>query len=164
MTTDESIPNVAPEPLVVAEPELLTPQGKRFWTSDEMFPIDKDGLESPHFSVQEVSKFFFGKGADWLRWRMRPDDKKVKGEDGTYLRNPDGSFVIEKGDYPDGYFILDGSPMDFKRTTAGARYFTLADIERMAHALAQGGHIDGAQLANIILLVKICSKVHGVTP
>lgn len=152
-----------PEPMVLAQPELLLPEGQRFWTDDSMFAEDKKGLPNPHFSVQEVSKVFFGNGADWLRWRMRPDDKKVKGEDGEYLRNEDGSYVMEKGDYPDGYFVLDGEPMTFKRTKAGSRYFTLADIERMAHALAQGGHIDGAQLTNIVVVVKTVAKIYGIT-
>jgi hypothetical protein len=145
-----------PEPLVIASPELLAPpRGERFWTYDSMFKPDKNGRLYPHFSVQEVAKFFFGNGPDWLRWRMRPDDKKIKDEQ--------GNVTIIKGKYPDGYFILDGKPMEHKRTEAGARYFTLADIERMAHALAQGGHIDGAQLSNIVVLVKTCAKVYGVT-
>jgi hypothetical protein len=153
-----------PEPMVLAQPELLLPEGQRFWTDDSMFFEDKNGLLSPHFSVQEVSKVFFGNGADWLRWRMRPDDRKVKDpETGEWKRNEDGSYVMEKGDYPDGYFVLDGEPMTFKRTKAGSRYFTLADIERMGHALAQGGHIDGAQLTNIVVLVKTVAKVYGIT-
>lgn len=143
----------APEPLVVAVPEALVPPGSRFATNDSMFRPDKDGLLTPHFSVQEVAKFFFGNGPDWLRWRMRPDDKRIKHEDGTV--------EVVHGKYPEGYFVLDGEVMEFKRTSAGARYFTLADIERMAHALAQGDHIDGAQLTNITVLVKTCAKVYG---
>lgn len=145
-----------PEPLIIAEPEMLMPQGRRFWTDDSMFHPDKDGRLSPNFSVQVVSEVFFGNGPDWLRWRMRPDDKKEE--------QPDGTFEVVKGKYPHGYFVLDGEPMQFKRTKAGARYFTLADIERMAHALAQGGHIDGAQLALVVQMVKICSKIHGINP
>lgn len=144
-----------PEPLVLADPILLNPPWEgRFFTHDSMFRPDKNGRLYPHFSVQEVSKFFFGNGPDWFRWRMRPDDKKIVNEDGTT--------TIVKGKYPDGYFILDGKKIEPKRTPAGARYFTLADIERMAHALAQGGHIDGAELTNIVVLVKTCAKVYGV--
>lgn len=150
----ESTPNVAPEPMIVADPDLLMPADRRFWTSDEMFPVDKEDLPVPHFSVQEVSKVFFGKGADWLRWRMRPETERKNKKTGE----------VAPGRYPEGYFLLDGKPLEFKRTPAGARYFTLADIEKMAHALAQGGHIDGAQLANIVVLVKVCSKIHGVNP
>lgn len=149
-----------PEPVVLVEPELLVPEGKRFITDDSMFKPDKDGRLSPHFSVLEVAKVFFGCGPDWFRWRMRPDDHKVKGPDGKYLRNPDGTFVMEKGDYPEGYFVLDGEKIEPKRTEAGARYFTLADVERMAHALAQGGQIDGAQLTNTVMMVKACAKIY----
>lgn len=145
-------PLVQAEPLVVADPELVNQFG-RFVVDDSMFRPDKDGLLFPHFSVQEVAKTFFGNGPDWLRWRMRPDDKRVK--------QPDGSVLVVKGKYPEGYFILDGKKIEPKRTDAGARYFTLADVERMAHALAQGGHIDGAQLQNIVVLVKTLAKVYG---
>jgi hypothetical protein len=153
-----------PEPLVVSESEAepLVPEGARFVTDDSMFDEDKDGRLTPHFSVQEVAKIFFGNGPDWLRWRMRPDDKKVKGPDGKFLRNEDGTFVMKPDKYPEGYFVLDGEVMDFKRTPADARYFTLADIERMAHALAQGDNLDGEQLINVIVLVKTIAKVYGL--
>lgn len=156
-------PKAKPEPVVVIEPELVVPEGQRFITDDSMFKKrDKEGRIYPHFSVLEVSKVFFGNGPDWFRWRMRPDDKKVKGPDGKYLRNEDGTFVMKKGDFPDGYFVLDGVPIQPKRTEAGARYFTLPDIERMAHALAQGEQIDGAQLMNTLMMVKTCAKMYGV--
>lgn len=153
------------EPLIVADPETLAlPEGQRFFLSDDMFPKDKTDHPVPRFKVKEVADVFFGKSPDWLRWRLRPDDRKVKGPDGEYLRNDDGTFVMEKGDHPEGYFILDGEKMDFKRTEPGARYFTLADIERMAHALAQGGHIDGATLSLVVRMVVTCAKLHGITP
>jgi hypothetical protein len=125
--------------MVLSDPELLSPPDKKFWTDDGMFLPDKDGFPRPRFSVQEVSKFFFGKGPDWLRWRMR-----------------------ESEEYPKGYFVLDSKAIEPKRTVAGARYFTLADVERMAHALAQQGGIDGQQLTNIVVLVKTCAKVYGM--
>lgn len=130
-----------PEPLIVAEPEMLVQPGRRFLLDDGMFATDRKGLLTPHFSVQDVAKFFFGNGPDWLRWRMRADNERGR---------------------PDGYFLLNGKPLEFKRTEAGARYFTLADVEKMAHALAQEGGIDGLQLNYIVTLVKTCAKVHGV--
>lgn len=131
-----------PEPLVVAEPEnIAPPQGRRFWLDDSMFATDRKGLLTPRFSVQAVAQVFFGNGPDWLRWRMRPD--------------PDNG-------RPDGYFLLDGKPLTIKRTDAGARYFTLADVERMATALAQEGAIDGLQLSNIVMMVKYCARIHGI--
>jgi hypothetical protein len=150
----EELTHQIPEPLIVAAPELLD-QTERFCVDDSMWEPDKNGLPTPHFSVQEVSKVFFGNGPDWLRWRMRPDDKRIKNKE-------TGVVTIKKGKYPEGYLILDGQKIEPKRTDAGARYFTLADVERMAHALAQGGHIDGAQLTNVIVLVKTVAKTYGV--
>lgn len=141
MTTSDS------EPLIISTNDLLHPEGRRFWLDDSMFDKDAQGLYKPRFSVQEVAKCFFGKGADWLRWRSRPDSK---------------------GNHPHGYFILDGKPMDFKRLPsadpdqATARYYTLADIERMAHALAQQGAIDGTRLAHIVLMARTCARLYNV--
>lgn len=131
------------DPLVIADPELL-PSGRRFWTDDSMFELDKDGRPKPSFAVQEVAKVFFGRGPDWLRWRYRRVER-------------DGEVIL-----PYGYFVLDGVPLETKKTPAGARYYSLADIERMAHALAQTGGIDGAQLANTVLLVKTIARIYGV--
>lgn len=144
------------EPLVVADPELMSiPDGRRFWLDDSMFPLDKDNMPIPNFRVKDVAVVFFGKSDDWLRWRMRPDDKRVKDKE-------TGKTTIVKGKYPEGYFVLDNEVMEFKRTESDARYFTLADIERMAHALAQGGHIDGARLALVTKMVLTCARLHGV--
>lgn len=137
------------EPLLLTNNEQIRPpDGSRFWLSDDMFLLDDKGLPRPRFSVQEVSKCFFGKGSDWLRWRSRPDPK---------------------GKHPDGFFVLDGKPLDVKRLPGKnkgeentARYYTLADVEKMAHALAQQGAIDGGQLANIILMVKVCARIWGI--
>lgn len=142
------------QPLIISTYDLLPP-GRRFWLDDEMFSTDeKSGMVVPHFSVQETAKVFFGKGPDWLRWRMRPDKPNYEG--------------AQK--FPDGYFLLDGEPMDFKRKPGvkggfddnTARYFTLADIERMAHALTQVGAMDGMRLAHIVLMVRTCARLYGV--
>lgn len=145
------------EPLVVADPELMVPEGRRFWLDDDMFDkADRNGNPIPSFKVKEVSTMFFGKSPDWLRWRMRPNDKRTKDK-------VTGEVTVTKGDHPDGFFILDGEPLVFKRTGPGARYFTLADIERMAHALAQDGAIDGRTLTLVTRMVVTCARLHGVT-
>lgn len=98
----------------------------------------------PHFSVQEVAKIFFAKSPDWLRWRSR-------GAEG----------------YPDGYFVLDPNDpakrtkLEPKRTDAGARYYTLADVEKMLHAAYQNGAIEGFELAAGIYIVKWMARLHG---
>lgn len=153
-----------PEPLVVASPELILPEGQRFITDPSMFPVDKSNRPVPRYSVQEAAKFFFASGPDWLRWRMRPDDKKAKDEQGNPILDEHGNHVMVEGEHPHGYFVLDGEPIEFARTSAGARYFTLYDIERMAHALAQGGQIDGAKLTQITRIVKTTAQMYGIVP
>lgn len=133
------------QPLVVAsgkdriEREFFTDPD---WFQETLVP-QPDGsykkvLPNPTYTVQEAAKFFFGKGADWLRWRTK--------------HTPDN---------PQGFFVLDGEPLPDRRTDAGFRYYTLADIERMAHALAQNGGIDGGTLQAIIDQVKTSCRIYG---
>ena len=55
------------------------------------------------------------------------------------------------------YWQASDDNLDFKRTESGARYFTLADVERMAHALAEGQRIDGATFALSLRMVVTCA-------
>lgn len=141
-----------PAPIVLSSDDLSPKDGRTYFLDDSDFKIDeKTGMHVPNFAVQEVAKCFFGKEADWLRWRMRPDKPRT---DGTQT-------------YPEGAFVLDGKPMEFKRKPSPhggetARYFTLADVERMAHALAQQGIIDGTRLSLIVLQVQACARTWGV--
>jgi hypothetical protein len=118
--------------------EDLDPPGRRFWVEDDMLPI-QDGKPYPHYTVHEFAKVFLGKGPEWVRWRHRPT-----------------------ADNPDGKFILDGVPLVIKRTDSDNRYYTLADVERMGHALAQQGEIDGSQLLMMLMLVKWEARLYGV--
>lgn len=143
-----------PQPLIVSTSDTLTPPGRRFWLDDSMFEKDEKGMFTPRFSVQEIAKTFFAQSSDWLRWRMRPDKPNKQGE----VR------------FPEGFFVLDGKPLKFKRLISDskdpnhqtARYFTLADIERMAHALAQQGIIDGLRLGNILTMLRCCARLYGI--
>src|SRR5262245_46041500 len=154
MTMTDTYPEVpGPDPAYLfSTQDLITPPDRDFWLYDEMFRKDeKTGMPIPSFPVKVVAQVFFGQNSDWLRWRMRPDAPSKK--DGTQK-------------YPEGYFVLDGEPLEFKRRPGvadetTARYFTLADIERMAHALGQQGLIDGGKLAHIILMVRTCARLYG---
>lgn len=121
------------------EPQEDPEVGLSFFLWDSMFERDKDGLPFPNYTVQETSKLFFGKSSDWLRWRYRPANN-----------------------YPDGYFMLGDTRLEPKRTESGNRYYTLADIERMAHALAKNNAIDGAQLSIILQIVLLQARLHRV--
>lgn len=110
-----------------------------FFMWDSMFPQNEEGHPLPTYTVQEASKLFFGMGPDWLRWRYRPGRA-----------------------FPKGYFVLNGVILEPKRTETGNRYYTLADIERMAHALVENHAIDGAKFAIILQLILLEAVLHRV--
>ena len=143
-----------------AEPMLVTPSAvirddlnppdRDFWVYDDMCIKDKSGIPVPNYSVQDAAKVFFARSADWLRWRGRPVHPHKEDQPCTSRC------------HPDGYFVLDGVKIEEKRTEAGARVYTLADIERMAHALAQKEALDGRALTNVIMIVKWQARLYGV--
>lgn len=106
--------------------------------SDPRLPHDRfilDGIDvsrEPHFTVSEVAKVFFGRSSHWMRWLERH-----------------------------GWLELDGEAVGTKRTEQGARYYTLDDVENIAHALAQKGKINVAQLTNCLLIVQTEARVWG---
>lgn len=114
------------------------PQRTEYVITDEGIPEDHlifegvDVTEGPHFTISEVAKFFFGRSPHWIRWR-------------------------ERG----GKFVFDGEQVGTQRTPKGARLYDLADVEKMAHALAEGDHIDATQLSNILKLVLIEATIWG---
>lgn len=103
----------------------------------EAFLLDGvDVSAKPLFSVSEVAKVFFGLSGHWIRW-------------------------LETTKHA---FVLDGADIEFSRTDKGARVYSLADVEKMTHALAQGSHINGAQAANALLIVQTIARIHGYLP
>lgn len=135
----------AVEPMMVTPSAVmrddLSPVDGGFWIYDEMCAVDKKtGFPVPHYSVQVAAQVFFARSPDWLRWREKP----------------------KLPDHPEGFFILDGKKIEMKRTKKGARIYTLADIERMAHALAQNEALDGLKLTKIIMTIKWQARLHGV--
>jgi len=148
------------QPLVISDADLLSPPDGQFWVHDEDFgtvPADlhkkgdcKTEKVWPNYSVQEVSKFFFGKNSDWLRWRYESDERVSKKT----------GMVTTPARHPQGFFVLDGVPLEPKRDSrAGYRYYTLADVERMAHALAQNGALDGYELLHTLRMVKLSADM-----
>lgn len=144
MSTTEQVPlslNAATiGTLLGAEPKKDPESGLWFYLWDDMFPLGDNGRPKPSFGAQEAAKIFFGKGPDWLRWR--------------YQSAPPN--------HPDGYFVLGNKILEPKRTESNQRYYTLADIERMAHALAQNDAIDGVQVVTAISLALLISRNYGI--
>jgi hypothetical protein len=92
---------------------------RRFWLSEDMIPRGKNGASRPWFSTHTVATVFIGRSAAWLRVRMRQSEE-----------------------WPDSELVLDGVPLDVHRSPTGDRQFSLADIEKTAHALRESGSID----------------------
>lgn len=132
---------VNPGKLLGVEPKQDPDTGMWFYLWDDMFPMDPKGRPKPFFGAQETAKLFFGKSADWLRWRYHPSND---------------------GLYPHGYFVLNDVILEPKRSTTGQRYYTLADIERMAHALAQNDAIDGKRVTAIVSIVLWVARLYEV--
>lgn len=109
---------------------------REFFLWDDMFSYDANNLPHPHFSVQETAKAFFTRSPWWLRWRYRDDSRPA--------------------------FVLNGVSLVPKRTPTGNRYYTLADIERMAHAMADAEMINGERLVQILTLVLTQAAMYGV--
>ena len=110
-----------------------------------MFGEDKHGRPAPNFAVQETATAFFGRSPDWLRWRYRADDPKRS-----------------QAQHPHGYFVLDDEVLVPKTTEKGARYYTLADIEKMTYALFDNGVLDAVQLACVLNIVYANAYLHEI--
>ncbi len=145
----EDVPEAAEGLVVVSFSELTAKyniraqkdprSGREFFMWDSMFDQNVQGQPLPAYTVQETAKLFFGKGPDWLRWRYRS---------ATH--------------FPKGYFVLDGVILEPKRTESDNRYYTLADIERMAHALVENGAIDGTRFSLILQIILLEAVLHRV--
>lgn len=82
-----------PEPLIIADPSLRTPEGRTYWTSPEM---GAPGTKRPlTFSVAEVAKSFFGMSPGWMRHHLRIE-YLIEGE----------AFVAPRSAAGDRYFLL----------------------------------------------------------
>lgn len=121
---------VLPEPgrFVV---DVSPPDGRQFWLYDDMMPTNRKGEVKPVFSIAQIAKIFFARSADWVRWLSNQGHKN------------DGEVV----------FVLDGKALETKRTESGSRFYTLADVERVAHALVEHHRIDGEQFVAAIQIM-----------
>jgi hypothetical protein len=104
---------------------------------DKLILEGVDMGEFPTYSVGEVAKFFFAKSPHWIRWNEER-----------------------------GFFTLDGQKVGTTRTTpkvakVGQRRFTLADVEKMAHALAEKGALPTHELRRTLHLVEAQARLWG---
>ena len=115
------------------------PPGRRFWLTDDMIVVKDDGTPKPWFSTHTVATVFIGRSAAWLRVRMRSTEE-----------------------FRDSELVLDGKPLDIHRSATGDRQFSLADIEKTAHALYGTGSIDENRFVCMIMQVVWCARQNGL--
>ena len=119
--------------IVVVNELVMTPDGRPYWITPEIL---RAFPHIPKFNISVVAKAFFGINSETLRYWVW---KEIKS----------------------GGPILDGSRMEISRK-GKYRVYSIADIERLAHALAQAGYIDGERLVRIVLMVKTSAQMYGV--
>lgn len=132
---------------------------------DTFITADVADDAGPKFSVGEMSKFFFLRGSYWVRWL---DRKAAEGSgcpkcDGTgrlAVHHKDGSEGSRRCPRCEGAGKVPWPDWgEARRTESGARYYTLSDIEALAHKVAQQGIITPADLRLTLLLVKVQAQM-----
>lgn len=131
-------PRIDPERLMLAEVDTLT--------------------KGPVFTVSEMAKFFFDRSNHWIRWLESMAEREEDPETGK-LVDIDGTKGVP-------FWFTDPQTKERRkvgqrRNDKAARLYTLSDIEEVAHALAQNGHISGTQLRQTLLLVQVSAEMRG---
>lgn len=106
-----------------------------------------DSSREPHYTISEMGKFFFNRTTGWVRWRERR-----------------GGFILGAVEDPETRFwvpVAGSVVYGTSRTPEGARYYTLADVEGIAHALAEKSLISGTQLHLAVLAVHTEARIFG---
>lgn len=142
------------QPLIVANKNLDLPEGQRWILEEEMIDTDSKGMPIPMLRVGTVTTVFFGRKSNWFYYLTAPREIKGYDENKTAIRGRSES----------NWLTLDGEPLEFRRDEGNNRYLSLADVERLAHAVAQNRRIDGAELQRVLLMVKTCAQQYGIIP
>lgn len=103
--------------------------------------VDTSG--GPTFSIGEVTKML-GQKTHWLRWR----EKRLATGEGIQVGTRREIEIEDEGGEPDPHLV-------------GARQYTLSDMEKLAHLLAERGHIDGATAGNLLSIVYFIARNVG---
>ena len=163
-TLNSDAPAILPEAGASAYPQpgdkKMSTEDTHIVLTDARLPTDHlilegvDVAKEPVFTVSEIAKVFYARSPHWIRWRERKGYFVLEPEGGA----PEGHVH----DFDDeGHCACGAEDVGGQRTSEGARRYTLADIEKMTHALASKGAINGAQLTNALLLVQTEARVWG---
>jgi len=119
--------------ILIVKESIMTPDNRPYWITDELVSVSPNNFS---FLTATVAEVFFGVPANRLRWWLWKEREK-------------------------GGLTLDGKPFNLRRSS-NYRVFNIGDVEKLAHALAQAGHIDGDRLSKIILMVKTHAQLAGM--
>lgn len=143
-------PQEKSQPAVYTDPRLMT--SGEWMLEESMIPTDKKDMPFPMYRTRQVAEIFFGRKSSWFYFTMEPHKFAGRDEDGKEIRKRTG----------DTWLRLDGEPLGIRRDKLNQRYYSLADVERIVHALAQNRRIDGATMQRALLIVKTIAQQHGI--
>lgn len=125
-----------------------------------------DVSEAPHFTVSEAAKFFFKRSSHWIRLQENLglvnrtlSCRNCGGNGKVPGLNPNtGRKIMVK------CFECQGRKtvlyrVAVHRTAGGARYYDLADIEDLAHALFENRVIDEEQLRQALGIARLQGRL-----
>lgn len=119
--------------IIIVNEAIQTPDNRPYW----IIPDVLRGIENPpEFSTGGVSKIFFATHPATFRYWLWKEESK-------------------------GGPILDGSRIEIEQRD-GYRVYSIEDVEKLAHAFARAGYIDGDRLGKIVLMVKTCAQMYGI--
>lgn len=127
------------EPLVLVDPEVVTPPGQSLWTGPEMYD---DKRNRPRYTMGTVAQVFFCRSTPWLRKHMRPQ--------------PNAEGVLVRHNESSEYGLVEPP-----RTEAGHHAWRLYDIERLAYAFQEHHVITTAELQLCLKMIKLQAKGYG---
>lgn len=131
--------------------------------TDRLMLEGVDTSEGPLFTVSEMASFFFARSAHWVRWLEKCHFHSSKGGQRTTctVAPVDHTPKMRAAHQHTWRFLYEGELLTAQRTASHSRKYDLALVEKITHALASNQTIDGRQLHQALLLVKVQSEMYG---
>jgi hypothetical protein len=147
----------------VLHPLSLTALAALSLDTDRLMLEGVDTTEHPLFTVSEMASFFFARSAHWVRWLEKCHFHSSKGGQRTTctVAPIDHTPKMRAAHQHTWRFLYEGELLSAQRTASHSRKYDLALVEKITHALALNGTIDGRQLHQALLLVKVLAEMYG---
>lgn len=119
--------------MIAGEPQIQIVHVFQHIDPSAMMLADVDVSKVPVFRTRQVAIIFFQKSPGWLRWRDRQ-----------------------------GFFVSENFHCEPARNDQNTRFYTLADIEVLAHAFDEHGIIDAMHLEITLHIIRLIAIGYGV--